>query len=333
MGCAGGYGCPGDGAGDGTRGGAGGRSGAGPPAGRRRPGWTRCSTAGVRGPVGGAVRRGLPGDLDRLEGAARGLELAARPVASGQPGAAGPAPLGAVAADLGLRPGAHPEGLAALLLRGRAGEDPALHRRGAARHALDPFRPVGRRPLVCPRPGAIDPSGFTSRHGRRYLLFKTQGIPSTIRRLPLTRDGRHRARHAQGRVLLRSRHIVENPVLVRHQAAPGAVHLRGLLRHLRLPHDLAPIAQPRGTGAGPSRTRCCGGATPGSAAPAAPTSSPPARKHPVVFFHGWTCGRPPTCPHRFLLGRRAPAGPRVMYAAHLRWRHGKPRVHGFVRRH
>jgi hypothetical protein len=204
----------------------------------------------------------------------------------------------------------------------------------SARTALDPFRPIGKRPLVCPRPGAIDPSGFTSRHGRRFLLFKTQGNPASIRLLPLTRDGRHRARHQHVRVLLRSKHTVENPVLVQHkrhlvlftsEGYFGTCDYRTTWRRSRSlrhwgraePHTLLRRANTRVCGPGGADVLTAG------------------RKHPVVYFHGWTCGhgrRP--CPHRFLLGRtERPLARRVMYAAHLRWRHGKPRVHGFVRRH
>ncbi len=185
----------------------------------------------------------------------------------------------------------------------------------AARHALDQFHPVGRRPLVCPRRGAIDPSGFTTRHGRRYLLFKTQGLPTSIRRLALTRDGRHRARHAQDRVLLRSRHVVENPVLVQHGrflvlfTSEGDFASCGYrttwrrsrsLQHLRraAPHSLLR----RGN------TGVCG---PGGA-----DIVTAVHRRPVVFFHGWIGGR----------DRRA------LFAAQLRWRHGAPRVHGFIHR-
>ena len=166
-----------------------------------------------------------------------------------------------------------------------------------ARHALDPFRPIGRRPLVCPRQGAIDPSGFTGSHGRRYLLFKTQGLPTSIRLLPLTRDGRHRARHAQDRMLLRSRHVVENPVLVQRgrdlvlftsEGDFGSCDYRTTWRRSRnLLHLRRTAAHPLLRRA---NTGVCG---PGGADVVAD----------VVYFHGWTCahGRRP-CPAR-------PAGP------------------------
>lgn len=203
----------------------------------------------------------------------------------------------------------------------------------AARHVLDTFHPIGKHPLVCPPQGAIDPSGFRRSNGARYLLFKTQGNPTSIRLLRLTRDGRHRGGNAHARVLLRSRTTVENPVLVRHHRRlvlftsegyfgscdyrttwRSSRHLFGW-RHAR-PHQLL-----RRT-----NTRICG---PGGA-----DVLTAGQKRPVMYFHGWTCGRGRRpCPHRFRLGRaERPWARRVMYAAHLRWHHGKPRVHGFVRR-
>jgi arabinan endo-1,5-alpha-L-arabinosidase len=202
----------------------------------------------------------------------------------------------------------------------------------AARHALDRFRTIGKRPLVCPHRGAIDPSAFTRSNGGRYLLFKTQGNPTSIRLVRLTRDGRHRGRHAHARVLLRSRSTIENPVLVRHHrhlvlfTSEGyfgscsyrttwrrSRHLLGW-RHAR-PHELLRRRN----------TRICG---PGGA-----DLLTAGRRQPIVYFHGWTCGhgrRP--CPRRFQLGRaKRPWARRVLYAARLRWRRGVPHVHGYVR--
>ncbi|ABL84008.1 MULTISPECIES: glycoside hydrolase family 43 protein [unclassified Nocardioides] len=203
-----------------------------------------------------------------------------------------------------------------------------------ARHPLDAFRPVGRRPLVCPQRGAIDPSGFVRSNGGRYLLFKTQGNPTSIRLLRLTRDGRHRGHRAHSRVLLRSQHTIENPVLVRRKrhlvlfTSEGYFGSCGYETTWRRSKNLfrwgrsEPHPLLRRT-----NTRICG---PGGA-----DVLTAGRKNPVLYFHGWTCGkgrRP--CPPRFVLGRaERPYARRVMYAAHLRWKHGTPRVHGFIRRH
>ncbi|KAB2812462.1 family 43 glycosylhydrolase [Pimelobacter simplex] len=99
-----------------------------------------------------------------------------------------------------------------------------------ARGPLEVFRPVGTAPLVCPARakvpaaadpvavpglpsrGVIDPSAYTE-GGRHYLLYKTDGKPSSIRLLPLSGNGRT-ARGASVE-LIRSTGVVENPVLVR----------------------------------------------------------------------------------------------------------------------
>ena len=106
--------------------------------------------------------------------------------------------------------------------------------------ALGEFRPVGSRPLVCPRraetptaydvvPGAraaglprdgvIDPSLFVD-DGTLHLLYKTQGRPSSIRAVQLNGRGIRTARRDPARTPGASRSCarsatVENPVVVR----------------------------------------------------------------------------------------------------------------------
>jgi arabinan endo-1,5-alpha-L-arabinosidase len=198
-----------------------------------------------------------------------------------------------------------------------------------ARRALDPFRPVGRRPLVCPPRGAIDPSGFTSRRGGRHLLYKTQGLPTSIRMVRLTRDGRHRAREGDARLLLRSRRtVVENPVLVRRGrhlvllTSEGSFEdcdYRTTWRRARALHRWSRPHVLLGHGG----TRLCG---PGGADVSIGQSGL------LVFFHGWTCDRWRPCPSRFHSARaHHPHARRALYAAHLRWKRAAPRIGRFVR--
>ena len=105
--------------------------------------------------------------------------------------------------------------------------------------AYDAFKPVDDRPLVCygrartptaldtvphsaglPRKGLIDPSVFVDDDETPSLLYKTDGRPSSIRLLPLSKNGR-RVRTGQDPAnpsteLVRSAGVVENPVLARH---------------------------------------------------------------------------------------------------------------------
>ena len=197
----------------------------------------------------------------------------------------------------------------------------------SARRATDPFRP-GRQPLVCPRRGAIDPSGYTARGRGRHLVYKTQGLPTTIRIVRLTRDGRHRVKGADGRVLLRSRHtVVENPMLVRRGrllfllTSEGSFEDCGYRTTWRRSRTLHHWSRPRLLLAHHG-TRICG---PGGA-----DLSVSHHGH-VVFFHGWTCHRSRPCPARFHSGRGGhPHARRALYAAHLGWRHAAPRIGRFV---
>ncbi|WP_459969617.1 family 43 glycosylhydrolase [Nocardioides pyridinolyticus] len=195
-----------------------------------------------------------------------------------------------------------------------------------ARRATDAFRP-GRSPLVCPRRGAIDPSGYTARSGGRHLVYKTQGLPTTIRVVRLSRDGRHRAHGAAGRVLLRSRHtVVENPTLVRRGrllfllTSEGSFEDCGYRTTWRRSRTLHHWSRPRLL---LGNHGLCG---PGGA------DLSVSRRGRVVFFHGWTCHRAKPCPARFHSGRDGhPHARRALYAAHLDWRHATPRIGRFVR--
>ncbi|WP_155370819.1 family 43 glycosylhydrolase [Catellatospora vulcania] len=90
------------------------------------------------------------------------------------------------------------------------------------------FQPADQ-PLVCPggrhggedrvpgRPiadaGVIDPSPFTDSDGKRFLLYKTQQTPSTLRMVRLADSGLHWFGNDSGELLQRDG-IIENPVLV-----------------------------------------------------------------------------------------------------------------------
>lgn len=71
--------------------------------------------------------------------------------------------------------------------------------------------------------GAIDPSLFVDSNRQPYLLYKTDGIPSSIRILPLSADGLRPAAitdqtapQAASRPIVNSTGVLENPVIVKH---------------------------------------------------------------------------------------------------------------------
>lgn len=94
-----------------------------------------------------------------------------------------------------------------------------------------PFTPLHTQPLVCPegaatapgsdvvrqeaglpRRGVIDPSSYVGADGRRFLLYRTQGTPSSIRMVRLTASGLRAA--GPSRELLRDPGVLENPEMV-----------------------------------------------------------------------------------------------------------------------
>lgn len=93
------------------------------------------------------------------------------------------------------------------------------------------FTPLDSQPLACPegaatapasdvvrqedglpRRGAIDPSSYVAPDGRRFLLYRTQGTPSSIRMVRLTASGLRAA--GPSRELVRDPGVLENPELV-----------------------------------------------------------------------------------------------------------------------
>jgi hypothetical protein len=88
-----------------------------------------------------------------------------------------------------------------------------------------PFHNFRRRPLVCARgQNAIDPDLFR-RHGRTYLLWKTEGIPGRVRAAlrsrSLRRDGRGFRPASRAHRLLRPGRawegpVIENPSMIRY---------------------------------------------------------------------------------------------------------------------
>ena len=215
----------------------------------------------------------------------------------------------------------------------------------ASRSATGRFRPVSRRPLVCPpaahapraedrildrrraRPtlptiGAIDPSVFVD-HGRVFLLYKTDGRPSSIRLLRLRGNGLH----ARGRShpLLAARGVVENPVMVRHgrwlylfmsagdysrcsystvwRRSRSILHWRGRPQRTLLARRSTGLCGPGGADVvvGQSRVR--------------------------MYFHAWACGGARPCADSLRAARRV----RALYGARLRFSRSSVRVGSWIR--
>ncbi len=209
-----------------------------------------------------------------------------------------------------------------------------------------PFTPLHSQPLACPTQastptasdafahdpglplrGVIDPSSYVSPDGRRFLLYRTQGTPSSIRMVRLTPSGL-RAR-GSSRQLIQDPGVLENPEMV---DARGWHHLllsrgdygrcgyrtvwrrsRSVLRGW----DSAPesvLLEREDTG-------ICG---PGGAdyVPTTPNR---------LFVHGWVCdGVNGPCPASYSshndVARR---GLRAIYVARLKWTASGPVLGSF----
>jgi arabinan endo-1,5-alpha-L-arabinosidase len=84
-------------------------------------------------------------------------------------------------------------------------------RQAAAPSAYDKIK---RRDHNMPKGGVIDPDLFKDKRGHQYLLYRTQGTPSSIRLVELPASGRPEGR-ARSTELVRRGGVIENPTMVR----------------------------------------------------------------------------------------------------------------------
>ncbi|MVA74475.1 family 43 glycosylhydrolase [Auraticoccus sp. F435] len=206
-----------------------------------------------------------------------------------------------------------------------------------------PYEPSDT-PLICPvnggedpvadRPnqtsGVIDPAPFVDTDGRRYLTYKTQKTPGTLRMVELTADGLHLAEGAVSAELFRHDDSIENPVMVKRgeqYVLLASANWYDQCRYAtvwRRSTDLWSFAdKPEHVLLDQGNTGLCG---PGGADVV--TEDGPDR----MFLHGWVCppdGEP--CPYEGLV--TDPQKRRVMYAAVLTWGEdgATPQVPTFLR--
>jgi hypothetical protein len=203
------------------------------------------------------------------------------------------------------------------------------------------FTPVGDRPLVCPanartpraedrlrgrtrdlpRQGVIDPSLFRSRKGRLFLLYRTQGTPSTIRMVRLTRGGTRVPDHQKSRQLVRSPGIVENPVLVQKYGRFVLLTSEGWFGHCRY-RTLWQRSRSVWDWAGSKAHVLVDRRSTGICGPGGADVLQDGRDS-WLYLHGWVCGEGITtpCPARFAKkeGVSTPGERRALYGARLRW--------------
>jgi arabinan endo-1,5-alpha-L-arabinosidase len=211
--------------------------------------------------------------------------------------------------------------------------------------AYDDFRPVDARPLVCharahtplawdtvpnapglPRKGVIDPSFFLDDDGTPYLLYKTDGMPSSIRMLPLAPGGLGPAPEATSSELVRANWVMENPVMLR----------RGAFYHLFTSEDIWAKCSYRTVwrrstdlATWPTRPRrvLLSRATTGGLCGPGGADVLVTDGQPLMYFHGWVTDRTTTPPGpAFVAGAHGPRAHRVLYGAALRFTKDVPSV-------
>ena len=209
-------------------------------------------------------------------------------------------------------------------------ERPLVCPKGAA--APRAYDRIKRRGRDMPKGGVIDPDYFRDRGGRGYLLYRTQGKPSSIRAVKLPRSGRPGTGSKRSTELVSRRGVIENPTMIRRgkqyvlltsEGEFGECHYKTTYRRSTTLTDFSRAK--RGVLVDTRKSGLCG---PGGA-----DLGRGAGGEPMIFFHAWTCPE---------LGGNCPGGHnydrdnvydarRSMFAASLRFTSRQaPKVSGYV---
>jgi arabinan endo-1,5-alpha-L-arabinosidase len=219
--------------------------------------------------------------------------------------------------------------------------------------AFGPYTPVGNAPLVCPvvpgvpraadapptrvlgkisaTRGVIDPSAFTGNKGQRFLVYRTQGQPSSIRLVKLSQRGR-RIQQGQTSMLLTSYSgIEENPVITEHDGKWVMFTSVGWFGHCgyrtvwRRSPDFRDWSRAVPKVLLSTGNSLCG---PGGA---------DVLQHrdgsTQLYFHSWTCfGGPYACPTDWNVDHpRRRRGVRALFGADVSWSSaGRPRISSWI---
>lgn len=209
---------------------------------------------------------------------------------------------------------------------------------------LQPFVPYSSRPLVCskkantPRASdrgtsksVIDPALFVDGK-RKYLLYKTDDIPSMIRMVQLRPDGLRKKPRTESRQLVRSGGIIENPLIVRRGSRYTMITSEG-------PYAMCSYnttwrrSKKLWSWSKAKRNVLLSSASTGTCGPGgADVVDTP--QGSTMVFHGWVCNpEGNVCPDNYNTGLHNTDGQdlRAMYAARIAWTAGgAPVVTSFV---
>lgn len=195
-----------------------------------------------------------------------------------------------------------------------------------------PYRPFGDSPLICPggrhgaddsvpgRPvlgaGVIDPSPFVDAEGRRFVLYKTQQTPSSLRMLRVNDNGTRWIGNPSGELVQRSG-IIENPVLMQR----GSTFVLFASRYGYNNCSYATVWLRSGNKwdfSGATEHTLLNTAGTGICGPGGADVVPSLDGGWRIFLHGWVCGTG-TTPCRPADAPFTGAHRRVLYAAILHW--------------
>jgi len=189
---------------------------------------------------------------------------------------------------------------------------------------------VGGR-IGLPLRGVIDPSSFIAPDGRRFLLYRTQGKPSTIRMIRLNATGT--GTFGRSRELIRDVGVLENPVMVRHgewyylitsRGDYGDCRYRTIWRRSKFRHQGWQGTRGHAL-VNRQNSGVCG---PGGADYLEATTTHANR----LFFHGWVCKGTNLPCYQSYHGAQdfEDVGKRALYAARLLWTRDGPVLSAFV---
>jgi hypothetical protein len=179
--------------------------------------------------------------------------------------------------------------------------------------------------------GVIDPSAFIGNKGQRFLVYRTQGQPSSIRLVKLSKRGR-RVQQGQSSLFLTSnRGIEENPVITQHDGKWVMFTSVGWFGHCgyrtvwRRSPDFKDWSRAVPKLLLSTKNSLCG---PGGADVLQRRDGTT-----QLYFHSWTCYRGPyACPSDWNKDRpRGRRGVRALFGANLAWTPaGRPRIESWI---
>jgi arabinan endo-1,5-alpha-L-arabinosidase len=166
-----------------------------------------------------------------------------------------------------------------------------------------------------PNNGVIDPSPFVDSDGQRFLLYKTQGLPATLRMVRLGPAGEHWFGNASGELRQSNDRIIENPVMV--QRGNQFVLMASKFNYATC--DYATVywrSTNKWNFAGAAEHPLLNQGTAGGiCGPGGADVTPSLDGGWRIFLHGWLCGNSPCTDAQ----RNAGNGRRALYAAILNW--------------